>query len=83
MLHVTLYTIDTGGDTTAAFLAASDPETVDYVSLYNGGTHGPPALVAPGRQEGQSVRPKARPGDSVLYINTALIPAFKIERAED
>lgn len=80
MLHVTIYTLD---PTDGELLADDNTESVEYVSLYNGGTHGPPALVAPGRQEGQSVRPKARPGDTVLYINTAIVPAFKIERSED
>jgi hypothetical protein len=53
---------------------------VNYVSLYNGGTHGPPALVAPRRDEGRDVRPTAREGERVLYINTSIVPMFEIER---
>lgn len=74
-LKVTVYTIDSEGT-----LDYDDRFDVDYVSLYNAGTHGPPALVAPGRELGHAVQPKARPGDIVLYINTALVPAFTIER---
>jgi hypothetical protein len=71
-LRVTLFT---------ASLEADDvPFEVDYVSLYNGGTHGPPALVAPGREKGENVPTRASLGDSVLYINTSLVPAFEIER---
>jgi hypothetical protein len=78
MLTVTLFTFDPDGG-----LVEEEPETVDYVSLYNGGTHGPPALVAPGRERGENVQPTARPGDDVLYINTALIPAYKVHREDD
>ena len=55
-------------------------EEVDFISLYNGGTHGPPALVAPGRESGQNVPTRATIGDTVMYINTALVPAFTAER---
>lgn len=77
-LSVTVYTVDHEGVIDPS--EGLDRTIVDYVSLYNGGTHGPPALVAPGREAGRDVQPKARPGDVVLYINTALVPAFKIER---
>lgn len=52
---------------------------VSYVSLVNPESYGPPPLVAP--REGQ--RPLARVGDTVLYINTGVVPAFEIERLED
>ena len=55
-------------------------DEVDFVSLYNGGTHGPPALVAPGRESGTPVPTRAIIGDIVMYINTALVPAFTAER---
>jgi hypothetical protein len=55
-------------------------DEVDFVSLYNGGTHGPPALVAPGRESGVNVPTRATIGDTVMYINTALVPAFTAER---
>lgn len=55
-------------------------EDVDWVSLVNGGTHGPPALVAPGRANGTQVATRAQVGQEVLYINTALVPLFAIKR---
>lgn len=55
---------------------------IDFVSVVNGGTHGPPALVAPHPKEPGS-KPRARPGQKVLYINTALVPLYSIERTED
>ena len=48
----------------------------DFVSLVNHGTYGPPALVAPARGE----QPLARPGQTVLYVNTSLVPLFTIYR---
>ena len=74
-LRVTLYDNALEGD--------EAPHEVDYVSLYNGGTHGPPALVAPGREKGENVAARARVGDTVLYINTSLVPAFEVERFAD
>lgn len=56
---------------------------VDFVSFVNEGTFGPPALVAPGRPPTPNSRPApptARPGQEVLYINTSLVPLFKISR---
>ena len=52
---------------------------VDFVSFVNEGTFGPPALVAPSPKNPEG-RPIARPGQEVLYINTGLLPMFKIER---
>jgi hypothetical protein len=49
----------------------------DFVSLVNHDTYGPPALVAPNPRE---PRPTARPGQTVLYINTSVVAAFKIYR---
>lgn len=59
---------------------------VDFVSFVNEGTFGPPALVAPGkpsRPDGRPTPPTARPGKDVLYINTSLVPLFKITRDGD
>lgn len=53
---------------------------VDFVSLLNSDTYGPPPLIAPDR-DGRS--PVARMDDQVLYINTNLVPAFLIERLDD
>jgi hypothetical protein len=80
MLTVTTYSFDSedGGA-----LSEDEVFTVDYVSQFTAGTHGPPALVAPGRESGQSVPAKARPGETVLYLNTGLIPAFTITRVGD
>jgi hypothetical protein len=50
----------------------------EYVSLVNSGTYGKPALVAPDRGEGAT----ARPGEEVLYVNTSLVPVFRIKRPE-
>ena len=52
-------------------------EGIDYVSLVNNGTHGKPALIAPGGKPGD---PRATVGETVLYINTAFVPMFEIER---
>lgn len=56
-----------------------DPTYVDYVSVVNEGTFGPPPLVAP--KEGNP--PLADFGDEVLYINTTFVPLFTIERVEE
>jgi hypothetical protein len=79
LLTVTLINFDTDG----SVVEDDQPYEVDYVSLFNGDTHGPPALVAPGREQGRDVAPRARQGQSVLYINTGIIPAYKIKRGED
>lgn len=78
MLNVTLYSRNAEGK-----LVADLDEEVEYVSYFNGGTHGPPALVAPGRQDGRAVQPTARPGEAVLYVNTSLVPVVLIERMVD
>jgi hypothetical protein len=54
-------------------------ENIDYVSLVSDETYGPPALVAPTRDQSG---PKARPGETVLYINTKFVPLFEIERVD-
>lgn len=56
---------------------------VDYVSFVTAGTHGPPALVAPGRESGKPVAPLASVGDKVLYINNSHDHIFTIERLSD
>lgn len=58
----------------------TDEYEVDFVSLINSETFGPPPLVAP---QGDRNAPRAQEGDRVLYINTDLVPAFVIERDED
>jgi hypothetical protein len=56
-------------------------ECVDFVSLVSGESYGPPALVAPAK--GQTTGPRARVGQSVLYLNTRFVPMFEIERTSD
>lgn len=51
-------------------------EDVDFLSLVSDETYGPPALVAPGK-DGRTI---AKPGDTVLYLNTRFVPMFEIER---
>lgn len=68
-LRVTLY-----------FDAENEPEVledVDYVSFINESTYGPPPLIAPAKRPEE---PRAGAGDSVLYVNTNLVPAVQIER---
>ena len=77
MLRVTVYALRNADD------PKIDPEgteysEIDYVSLVNNETYGPPALIAPAREGA-----RARVGDRVLYINTALVPLFEIERTGD
>ena len=76
MLNVTLYpdaeSIETNGGLTTE---------VEYVSLINSNTYGPPALVAPSSSPRDLHR--AEPGETVLYINTNLVPAFTIQELED
>lgn len=72
MLSVTIY----------ADLGDPDPQVfteVDYVSLVNDETYGPPPLIAPNRGDA----PLAKVGDRVMYINTHLVPLFEIERTGD
>ncbi len=71
MLQVKLFALHEG------HLVASEEHEVDYVSLVNSDTFGPPPLVAPTRDRND---PRARDGDRVLYINTNIVPAFLIER---
>lgn len=81
MLKVTIYTLESlaaqrgmNGEFDPPPLVLDD---VNYVSYVNSDTHGPPALVAPPKSGGP---PTARPGDSVVYINTDIVPAWEIER---
>lgn len=53
-------------------------DNIDFVSLVNNETYGPPALVAPSRDGA-----RAGVGERVLYINTSLVPLFEIERVQD
>ncbi len=53
---------------------------VDFVSLVNNQTYGPPALVAPA-SHGRDTK-RAEPEEVVLYVNTNLMPAFKIVEGE-
>jgi hypothetical protein len=55
-------------------------EDINYVSLISAGTYGPPALIAPERGGDRS---RAAVGDTVLYINTSIVPLFQIERVSD
>ncbi len=79
MLDVTLYCKDPATDK----LVVDSEFEVDFVSFYTDGTHGAPALVAPGRENGQSVKPRAQIDDIVLYVNTGKVPALTIERTSD
>lgn len=72
MLEVKIFNQD--GDVAVEF---AGEDSVDFVSLVSNGTYGPPALVAPS----QGVRSAV--GDRVLYINTAFVPLFQIERVEE
>lgn len=83
MLNVTVYTEDALADQSPS--SSEQPtgytfDNIDFVSLVNAETHGPPALVAPGRNAGPEGRPTARPGQTVLYINTRHVPLWMIER---
>lgn len=87
MLNVTVFALPTNtpdGDDKAATEGVLY-ENVDFVSLVNNETYGPPALVAPQRPgaSGESSRPLAQVGEKVLYINTNIVPLFEIERASD
>lgn len=83
MLEVTIYSeeaLDGDPENETQPLVLED---VKFVSLVDAGTHGPPALVAPGRDSGRPTVPAARPGDRVVYINTSKVPVFEIERRDD
>jgi hypothetical protein len=67
---------ETGGPSPTVF------NGIDFVSFVNEETYGVPALVAPNPKDGPDARPRARPGQKVLYVNTGLVPLFSIERAE-
>lgn len=60
-------------------------EDIDYVSLVNNQTYGPPALIAPSR--GNPTTPngpvRAMIGERVLYVNTNLVPVFEMVRTSD
>lgn len=77
MLEVYVYAAD--GKVAKKFTEYDDTD-VDYVSLVSNDTYGPPALVAPNRG-GQG--PRAAVGERVLYISTALVPMFHIERTSE
>lgn len=53
---------------------------VDYVSLVSDETYGPPALIAPARGKEEA---RAVIGERVLYINTAMVPLWEIERTSE
>lgn len=55
---------------------------VDFVSLINGGTYGPPPLIGAAEKSGGTSTIKASEGERVLYINTSLVPAFEIEKVD-
>lgn len=93
MLEVLIYDVD--GKTRAAFtddaqaLELADDvavaEAVNYVSFVNSGTYGPPALVAPApqRKGTDASPPTAQLEETVLYVNTSLVPLFSITRVSD
>lgn len=82
MLEVILYGYDPTSSEVDPFIECEAIE-IPFVSLVNEGTHGPPALVAPRKESGVPVKPKAQVGQSVLYINTSVVPAFRIKRLRD
>lgn len=55
---------------------------VDYISLVNHDTYGPPPLIAPTPSAKVPNPKRARPGERVLYINTNIIAAAIVERVE-
>ena len=81
MLNVTVYPdasslLDTENDGVTF-------DSIDYVSLVNNQTYGPPALIAPSPARNGGGQKRATPGERVLYLNTNLIPAFEIVRTSD
>ena len=75
MLEVTIYNTD--GSVAQKFDGDNE---VDYVSLVNNETYGPPALIAPARNPNDT---RAAVEEHVLYINTNIVPLFKIIRTTD
>lgn len=64
-------------------LSDDDPiEKLDceYVSLINQSTYGPPPVIAPTTAKVTADGPRATQGQTVVYINTALVPVFSIAR---
>lgn len=57
--------------------------TADYVSYVAPSTYGPPALIAPNPRDKERREPRAAVGEEVFYINTGLVPAWKIVRTAD
>lgn len=78
MLNVKLFSFRSE---TGKLQESGEEYEVDYVSLVNSETFGPPPLVAPSPDTSRA--PRAAVGDRVLYINTDLVPAFLIERDDD
>lgn len=78
MLNVTIYP---DAESILSDEGGAEFEGVDYVSLVNNQTYGPPALIAPSPRGGDL--PRARLNQKVLYINTNLVPAFEIVRTAD
>lgn len=60
-------------------------DAVNYVSFVNAGTYGPPALVAPApaRKGTEPGAPTAQLDETVLYVNTSLVPLFSLTRVSD
>lgn len=57
---------------------------VHYVSTINAGSYGPPALIAPAPTKPGGKEPsRARIGETVLYINTSLVPVYAATRVSD
>ena len=54
-----------------------EAKNVSYVAPT---TYGVPALIAPNPRDKDRTEPRAAIGDEVFYINTGLIPAWKIVR---
>lgn len=73
MLKITIYESPTD-DTPVVF------ENINYVSYVSGNTYGPPALVAPAKA---ADKPTAKVDETVLYINTGMIPLWEIVRTAD
>lgn len=75
MLNVTLY-----ADTDAIVNDEGVEVECKYVSFVAPTTYGAPALVAPNPRDKDRTEPRAALDEDVLYINTGLIPAWKIRR---
>lgn len=57
-----------------------DSVEVTYLSWINGGTYGPPALIAPVDRPNGS---RAGQGDRVLFVNTDAVEYVEVERLSD